>query len=75
MVRKIVGGDLDGRAGQPVAKKFLSQGFGIVLQMVEHVDRAIFAIFNEAQSGIRRMRKYGQSRQRTQIGGAHLRVA
>jgi hypothetical protein len=75
VVREVIARDGDGFAGPLVAKKLLGQRPGIVLQVIEHEDGAPGAIFDQAQSGIRRGREHGQSGPGRQIGGADLGVA
>lgn len=75
VVPEIVARNADGPARPPVAKEFLGQRPGVVLQVIEHEDGAPLAIFDQAQSRIRRGREHGQSGLRRQIGGANLGVA
>src|SRR5215475_1864850 len=47
IVRKIVGGKADGFPCLAVAKELFPQGLGVVLQVVEHANGAIGAVFDE----------------------------
>ena len=74
VLRKVVDGNAGGLACRPVAKKLIPQCPGVIFQVIEHIDRAILAVLDEAQPGIGGVRQNGQARTSRQIGGPHLRV-